>query len=85
MRLPQALGMNPVKLKRADWEMWITPESQVSHPITIADMQADDWELEEKTVLVSRTQLINLVNKHLATDFNLNKKFEFLCKDLGLL
>ena len=84
MRLTEALELNPIKLKRYDWDLWITPDSQVCHPITMVDMQADDWVMEEKTVQVSRTQLTELVNKHLATDFNLNREFELLCKDLGL-
>lgn len=84
MKLTEALNSNPAKLKRTDWDMWITSDSYISHPITIVDMQADDWVMVEKTVQVSRTQLMEMANKFIAPGFDSNMKFEYLCKGLGL-
>lgn len=83
MKLTEALTMNPEKIKRISWVNWIA--ASASWPTSIEDMLADDWEVIEKTVMVSRSQLTELVNRHIAEGFNINKKFESLCMELGLM
>lgn len=84
MKLAQALEMSPEKVKRFSWCVWISANT-FNHGVTLNDLLADDWEVIEKTVPVTKSTLKSLVNKHIATDFEFNKKFENLCKELGLV
>ncbi len=83
MKLNDALIMNPERIKRSVWPDWISCTTSNSH-VNLEDMLADDWEVIERTVPVSRSLLIELVNKHVAEGFDHCDKFQAMLRELEL-
>jgi hypothetical protein len=48
------------------------------------DILADDWEIEEKSVTVTRRQLWNAMGSYHRCDGGLDMAFKLLCDQLGL-
>lgn len=89
MTIQEAVRSGKVFFRRGDPDEFYPSSfdaSEGSYSFTYAELLADDWEIEEKKVEVTREQLAKAWNNHCAGCLiaNSSKSFDNFCKELGL-